>query len=1193
MPQIHVRFFGPPILERDGKRVEVDTRKAIALLAYLALAERPVSRASLSALLWPDYDAKRATANLRRTLWSLNAVLGAGVLESGSDLIALAASELWIDVVEFRRLLQQTRRHGHTAAEICAECRILLMAAAELAQGDFLEGFTLRDAVEFDDWQSLTVVSLRNSLADCLRRLAAAHLNTNDLAAARDAALRWASLDPLDQTAAGQLMLLHAWNGDHAAALRIYRELERSLHKELAAAPDHELATLFAAIKERREPSPPSAGTSLGMTDAAQLTSEIAPGPATMLGQSTVLASLFAEDAFSLPPPLFVAREHELAVLDAHFRSVCQGQGRVVFVTGEAGQGKTALLHAFVRQAVVTHPEIVAAAGACNAYTGVGDPYLPFRDLLGLLTGDLQARVSAGSLSREQALRLWQIMPATVQALVEEGADLLQTFISLRPLLARSAPWLDPATRQALAERVAHPPIFDPMLQQASLFEHFAQVLARLASQAPLLLALDDLQWSDAGSLALLFHLSRRMAGKRILILVAYRPNDVALGRGGERHPLEPLVHEVERTQGDSTIDLSQAQDRAFVDALLDSEPNRMGAAFRDELLRRTGGHPLFTSELLRGMQERGDLMRDAAGFWVAQPALDWEQLPARVEAVIGERLARLPTALRDLLAAASVEGEEFSVELAAHLAGIDAVEALRMLSHAGEREHRLVAGLGVQRIGATRLTRFRFHHFLIQRSLYTGLNAAQRSAYNEDAGVWLERIYAAHSEEIAVALAHHFDDAGLGEKAIRYYQQAGDLALRLSANTEAAQHYARALALLAELPATPDLLQQEFVLQAWYSIPVQHLEGWASPRADAACMRALELAHLLGNPPSSHPLLGRIAHAWAYRGEHRRALALAQELLALAITEEDDAGLLEAHTVIGLAHFYLGDFVAAQPHLEIAAGLYDRTQHAVLTYVYGQDTGVHVGLYRMLNLTMLGYVDQGRAQAAATIALAKEIGHPFTSAFAWSFVALAAALALDIDTLEQAAGRGLAIARAHAFPTWTALCLGMGGYARAHKGELEQGFTDSMIGLEIVLPTGAQVISPFILGLASELQATMGQPDDALSLLIIALAIAEQNEEGLSIVDLYRRRGTLMLETGRAWAEADSHFRHAIAFARSRQARLHELRSLTTRLRLARTHAPAEVPAAYQELQSAYAWFTEGFDATDLVAARAQLAHN
>lgn len=1187
MPVVNIRFLGPPILERAGQRVGVDTRKAIALLAYLVVAQRPLSRATLAALLWPNYDHKRAAANLRRTLWSLHTALGESALEVNSDLVALAPGSpgMYVDVLKYQALLAQTGAHGHGIGEVCEECLAPLSDAVGLVRGDFLEGFTLSDSVEFDDWQALTSASLRNSLADSLRRLAAVQMRTRNLEAAKLTARRRVALDELDQLAAEQLMLLSAWTSDHAGALRVYRNLERSLQQELGVGPEQSLVELFEAIKGRREPPAPSVGAPARIEQVPPVYS--APGPPVNPRPA------FWDSVPITPPPLFVAREQEINLLLEHLASACQGHGRIVFVAGEAGQGKTALVNSFMRHAVAARGDLVTAGGACNAYTGSGDPYLPFREVLGLLTGDVETRALAGSLDQEQALRLWHTMPAAAHALVEFGADLQDTFVPLRPLLARSADHLPPSIRHILESRIAHPPIFDPTLQQASLFEQVTNLLAFLAARSPLLLALDDLQWGDAGSLALLFHLSRRLAGKRILILAAYRPNDVALGRAGERHPLESIVYEVQQLQGASTLDLEQAQGRTFVDALLDSEPNLLDAGFRSELLRQTGGHPLFTSELLRGMQERGDLVRNSAGFWVARPAIDWHRLPARVEAVIAERIGRIPAAMRSLLRAASVEGEEFSAEVAAHLVGMDASEARRHLSGELSRQHRLVRGLGVDRIGEARLTRYRFHHFLIQRSLYASLDAAEQAAYSEDAADYLTGIYGDRKSEIAISLAHHYDVAGLPDKAIGYYQQAADRALRFSANTEAANHYARALALLTALPPTVERLQQEFALQAWYSVPVQHLEGWASPRADAAFERAMTLARQFGNPPATLPLLGRIAHSWVYRGEHVRAKSLAQELLALAEREEDEAVLLEAHTIVGLIHFYMGEFITAQPHLDAALALYDPVRHASLTYLYGQDAGVHVGLYRMLNLTMLGHLDQARLQAQSTIALAEKIDHPFTLAFTWSFVSLAAGLALDIDMILAAAQRSLAVARAHAFPTWTAFGLAASGYARGVKGDVEEGFTDMFSGLEIALATGAQTPIAFILGLSSELYAAMGQPLEALSMLDGGLAMAQGNSEGLSIPDLHRRRGVLLLGMGRSWAEADADLRAAIALAADQQARLHELRALTDRLRLARRYAPGEAEAAYRELAGCYNWFVEGFDAADLIEARRELAHN
>ena len=213
-------------------------------------------------------------------------------------------------------------------------------------------------------------------------------------------------------------------------------------------------------------------------------------------------------------------------------------------------------------------------------------------------------------------------------------------------------------------------------VEQQAIFQQVTNVLSAWAAEHPLLLILDDLQWADAGSIGLLFHLGRQLAGHRILILGAYRPEEVAASRDGERHPLEKVLTEFQRQFGNAGMDLRHADDvqgRAFVDALVDAEPNRLGEAFRDALYARTGGHPLFTVELLRTMQARGDLVRDEDNVWVEGANLDWDTLPARVEAVIAERLSRLTPEQYDLLTVASVEGETFTAQVVAQVQDLSA----------------------------------------------------------------------------------------------------------------------------------------------------------------------------------------------------------------------------------------------------------------------------------------------------------------------------------------------------------------------------------------------------------------------------------------------------------------------------------------------------------------------------------------
>jgi ABC-type oligopeptide transport system substrate-binding subunit len=502
--------------------------------------------------------------------------------------------------------------------------------------------------------------------------------------------------------------------------------------------------------------------------------------------------------------PVFVARERELERLHGLLEMAMAGQGQVVFVTGGAGQGKTALIWEFARRAMDAHPDLLVATGGCNAYSGVGDPYLPFREVMAMLTGDIEARWAAGAVTREHAQRLWAALPLAAQALLEHGTALIDIFVPGSTLLSRaaaSAPdgagWLG-RLRELTGREKAEP----GDLAQSQLFEAYTDVLHTLAVERPLLLVLDDMQWSDTASISLLFHLGRRLKGRRVLIACAYRPEEIAVGRDGQRHPLGKALAEFKRRFGDVWLDLARAdetQGRRFVEAFLDTEPNQLGEGFRRALFRHTEGHPLFTVELLRAMQERGDLVQDEDGRWVEGPALDWGTLPARVEGVIEERIGRLEEELRDILSIASVEGIEFTAQVVARVQETSERQLLRALSRELEKRHRLVReGEGLQ-IGRQRLSRYWFAHALFQQYLYNDLSAGERALLHREIAEVLEELYEGRTEDIVPQLARHYAEAGEGEKAIDYLSRAGDRARLAYAHQEAIAHYERALALLKE----------------------------------------------------------------------------------------------------------------------------------------------------------------------------------------------------------------------------------------------------------------------------------------------------------------------------------------------------------------------------------------------------------
>jgi serine/threonine protein kinase/tetratricopeptide (TPR) repeat protein len=527
-------------------------------------------------------------------------------------------------------------------------------------------------------------------------------------------------------------------------------------------------------------------------------------------GQRPALPSFFEDydGGAEAEPPVLVARESELERLHAYLNTARAGSGQVVFITGEAGQGKTALSSSFAASANLAHDDLIVVSGKCNAQTGIGDPYLPFREVLSMLTGDIEAKWRAKAVSRDHAIRLWNFLPVSVRALLDNGPGLIDTFVEGRAIVARALSyssgneeWLT-GLRKLVDIRESGRAVSS--LQQSDFFEQYTRVLRLLAVRKPLLIILDDLQWADTGSVQLLFHLGRQLQGQRILIVGCYRPAEVALGRHQERHPLESVVQEFRRIFGSTAIDLGREEDRQFLEAIIDTESNKLGPAFRDFLFQQTKGHPLFTVELLRAMQDQGAIVRDSEGNWVEGTALDWKKLPVRMEAVIAERILRLPDSLREILAWASIEGEEFTAEVIAGVQGKDDLEVVRLLSNELDKRHQLVKAQGILEVNGRRLSKYRFHHILFQRYLYSTMDEVELAFRHEKVGRAIEILYGTEAKTLSIQLARHFKIARSPVKQIQYLEKAGEQALRHYAYREAIDFLSEVETLVKEALAEP-----------------------------------------------------------------------------------------------------------------------------------------------------------------------------------------------------------------------------------------------------------------------------------------------------------------------------------------------------------------------------------------------------
>ncbi|HEX2369834.1 MAG TPA: BTAD domain-containing putative transcriptional regulator, partial [Acidimicrobiia bacterium] len=258
---LRVHLLGPPDILVDGHPMKVDTRKAVALLAYLAVTGTPHSRDVLATLLWPGDDPDRARGSLRRTLSTLRSALADRWVRADREWVSFEPdTNVFVDLDSVRDRLAEIGEHGHPEREVCTRCVPILNDAANLHRGDFLAGFSLRDSPDWDDWQSAQAEMHRRSLGGILERLAIGQAAAGMYRQAIDAAERWLSLDTLDEAAHRQLMLLNAWAGDRASAMEQYLKAVRVLDEELGVPPLPETTELNDAILEDDIPPAPSAG---------------------------------------------------------------------------------------------------------------------------------------------------------------------------------------------------------------------------------------------------------------------------------------------------------------------------------------------------------------------------------------------------------------------------------------------------------------------------------------------------------------------------------------------------------------------------------------------------------------------------------------------------------------------------------------------------------------------------------------------------------------------------------------------------------------------------------------------------------------------------------------------------------------------------------------------------------------------
>lgn len=872
MPQLNLFLLGQPRLERDGQAVEVDTRKAIALMAYLAVTGESHSRDALATLLWPDYDQTHARAALRRTLSALNKALAGDWLEIDRESIGLnPAAALWLDVAEFQRRLAGC--HGHPAETVCADCLTPLTEAVALYRDDFLAGFTLRDSPDFDEWQYFQTESLRRELAGALELLVRCHTLKHEFDPAIACARRWLALDSLHEQAHRELMRLYAWAGQRGTALRQYRECVRILDHELGVSPLDETTQLYTTIQENRLAPPPIA------------TPKETPAPPP---PTPVVAT---------PPPAvrprqydypLVGRAAEWAVLLAAYTASC-ANGHLVVLQGEAGIGKTRLAEEFLAHAQAQGGTTITA----RCYEG--ETNLAY----GLFSEGLRAALSLFDTSTRLA--------EVPDHWLSEAARLLPELASLRP-------GLPPA------------PALDSPGAQSRFFEGINQLLLALCrGSQPGVILFDDLHWADAASLDLLTYLVRRLRGRPLCLLATWRSESATASR------LQQLLAEAQRVGATTLLPLPRLSQSAVAELVGSvasganlAEPERL----ESRLYQETEGLPFFLVEYLTVLTKetetanggewsmpggvRGLLRSRLAGVsetgWqllttaaVIGRSFDFDTLRAASGRSDDEVVTALEAVIEQGLVA-EVKGSsergltyDFSHEKLRTLVYEEASLTRRRLLHRRVADALISRARGRYDLGAL-AGQIAYHYRL------TG-QEGEAAEYFKLAGEHARNLYAN-----AESLAHFRAALALGHPdAAALHEAIGDLHTLLGEYNAALTSYETA----AALAETEALVRVEHKLGN-----VHHRRGdWEL--AESYYQAALAAQKESGQAGENARLYADWSLTAHHHGQATKALNLAQQAQALAENAGDTQALAQVHNILGILARSQNDSALACRHLE------------------------------------------------------------------------------------------------------------------------------------------------------------------------------------------------------------------------------------------------------------------------------------
>jgi DNA-binding SARP family transcriptional activator/tetratricopeptide (TPR) repeat protein len=860
----------------------------------------------------------------------------------------------------------------------------------------------------YDDWVLDEREPLLRACVDLCDGVIGAYRDGGDRIRALEVARRRVHLKPLEESGYRVVMELQAESGDRAAAVSTYHRCATILEQELGISPDPETTKMVDRLLDRRD----DRATPQAATGGSSPRNGAAAG--------------------------LIGRTSEIDLLTQRWRQATGGRGGLVVVSGEAGVGKTRLV---AELAAIARTEGAAVAiTRCFGQSG-RLALAPVADWL--RSADLQSATAALE-------PVWQV---EVDRLVPRPT----------PPAAGSATDADGQSADTAGTTI-------DAWQRHRFFEGLARAVT--ATDRPLLLVLDDLQWCDEETVAWLAFLLRFAADAPFLVAATVRIDELddnrAMATSLRALRSAGLVTEITLRPLDPT-------DTCELASTLLSRPLSMSEEVL--LYGATGGYPLFVVEVAHGLPE---LTTSA------------QSLPDNdLQAVLRHRLEQTSPAAQDVAGLAAAVGRDFSLDLLSEASDLDPDTLVQAVDELWRRRI-----LREQRSG------YDFSHDLLRDAAYASVSPPRRWLLHRRLAQGIELLHAGHVDDVAAQLAEQYDRGGRPDRAFGYFSRAAEVAGAVFANAEAIRHHRRCLDLVARMPVGRDRDAHELDVLTAMAPPLNALHGYSSPLLQSTLERSAALAEGLDRPKVLARILVGLFSVRFVQGHIALAHELAERALALTLADGDPDLAGQAHFAFAGSATSLGMLVAALTHFDLGID----PSSGTTTFILGTHHDIHAQAWAAHAEWLLGDSDRAVWRCADAVERGRSVDHPYSLAVALAYAGITHQLCGDRTTLLEAVGQLRDLCRRYEFAYYGEWALILEGWTTGGR----KGADDISRGINRLRGLGAYARMPYWLSLQAEVLMAEGRRDEARAILDAALVAAEERRDRWWLPEILRLRAGL-----------------------------------------------------------------------------------